>query len=331
MAWYYWLLLLLLLAGSIYLCVLINQENSKLDSLEQQIDATTAEQQQAREDYESVMAEASLNLVHGSHLLPIRRAAAPGSLPRFTRSCQCFSHSHRIKQDYHLHSWEVVESHSLTPQQTRRVASNLPRASAQLLVEQASQIQPLRKVRVFKVAEFARHDDVHDPDDPSDTEPLPEDYGYCSEADNFQSHSCDDMPGGETFELLWQWSAKNVGERIEMVGPEDEAADKARQETIGPDVEGEAAAQAAYAAEMRRQVRAQGKIYELEPDYGLLLRAHTTYHFVVSIDYAMNYTENENLIEAAYSVTGNEQPWDASGKPRHSVPAETSRLGAARS
>eukprot|EP01045_Picozoa_sp_COSAG04_P027159 COSAG04_NODE_3919_length_2422_cov_2.307792_3_plen_148_part_00 len=105
-----------------------------------------------------------------------------------------------------------------------------------------------------------------------------------------------------------------------MVGPEDEAADKARQETIGPDVEGEAAAQAAYAAEMRRQVRAQGKIYELEPDYGLLLRAHTTYHFVVSIDYAMNYTENENLIEAAYSVTGNEQPWDASGKRQHSVP-----------
>ena len=90
-------------------------------------------------------------------------------------------------------------------------------------------------------------------------------------------------------------------------------ASAARIAHLGPDVEKEEKAQAAYDAELVKQARAKGKHFDFQPEYGLLLRAHTRYHFVVQVEYQMNYTMDADLSEAAWSVSGGFNPWDASG------------------
>jgi hypothetical protein len=311
LAWHYRLALYALLGGALALCVSIYDENAKLMALEQELDSTTAQQIDARESYQRLMVDQRISMMHTLHELPIRRGADPDTGKRFERSCQCFSHKHAIAQDYHLTGWEVHEQHSLTAKQVRIAASGMTRGSAKILAEQASLIQPLKAMRVFKVAEFLPHSDHPDS---TNGAPPQDDHGYCADSARFTSHSCDDVAGGSTWKLLWQWSDRTPQDvDIPLVGPEDEAASVARAAHLGPDVEKDRVAQAAYEEEVLRQAEAKGKFYDLQPDYGILLRAHARYHFVVQIEYQMNYTQDDDLVEAARTVSGGVSPYDASG------------------
>ena len=132
LAWYYRAAILVLLVVTISLSVLIGDENEKLIGLEQVLDVTTAEQQDARRAYERVMVDERINLIHTSHNLPIRRVDEPDTGVRFHRSCQCFGHKHAIPQDYHLTGWEVHERHSLTAARLREQTSTMTRGSAKV-------------------------------------------------------------------------------------------------------------------------------------------------------------------------------------------------------
>ena len=311
LAWHWRLLVFGLLGGAIALCVSIFQGYSRLVDLEQAVDLTTARQLHARDQYQRLMVDGQISMVHTSHELPIRRGNDPDTGTRSARFCQCFSHEHQIAQDYHLTAWEVREDNSLLPRSIRAVASKLSRGAARILLDQAALMRPLKAVRVFKVAEFAPHSD--NPEDAASGLPPP-DHGYCKDPARFTSHSCDDFAGGSTWNLLWQWSDRTPqGVPIPLVGPEDEAASAARAAHIGPDIEKDMMAAAAYERELNKQARAKGMFYELQPDYGLLLRAATRYHFVVQIDYELNFTRHDMTSESAWTVSGGMRPWDASG------------------
>lgn len=310
LAWHYRLLLYALLGGAITLFVSIYLEYQKLLELEESVDNTTAFQMDARDDYQRLMEDRRISMMHTMHRLPIRRGDAPHTRKRSARSCQCFSHQHEIAQDYHLTGWEVQEAHSLLPRRMRAVANKMTRGSARILSEQAAHIQPLQAMRVFKVAEFVPHSDRPEHTDSDLSSP---DYGYCDNAARFASHSCDDFAGGSTWDLMWQWSDRTPQvDQIPLVGPEDEAAAAVLAVHRGPDVEARRVAEIAYQEELTKQARAKGKFYDLQPDYGVLLHARTRYHFVVQIDYQMNYTTDDDLSEAAWTISGS-APWDASG------------------
>ncbi len=311
LAWHYRLLLYGLLGGAIALCVSIYQEYLLLLDLEQRVDSTTEQQMDARDDYQVLMVDRQIRMMHSPHDLPIRRGSEADTGTRSARSCQCYSHKNENDQDYHLTGWDVHEDHSLLPRKIRTVASEMTRGSARILLENAALVQPLRAIRVFKVAEFAPHSDS--PEHTARDLP-PSGHGYCKDEARFTSHSCDDVAGGSTWNLLWQWSERTPqGLPIALVGPEDEAANAARAAHTGPDVEKEQKAEAAYQRVLTEQKRAKGMFYDIQPEYGLLLRARTRYHFVVQIDYQLNYTRDDALSETAWAVSAPVSPWDASG------------------
>ena len=310
LAWHYRLLVYGLLGGAIALCVSIYQEYQLLLDLEQLVDSTTKQQVAARDDYQQLMVDTQINMLHTLHELPIRRGSEPDMGTRSARFCQCYSHKHEIDQDYHLTGWDVHEEHSMLPRSVRAVANGMSRGSASILLENAALVQPLKAIRVFKVAEFAPQSD--NPEHTAGDVPLSE-HGYCKDPDRFTSHSCDDFAGGSTWNLLWQWSDRSPqGVPITLVGPEDEAANAARAAHKGPVVEKDQLAEAAYQQVLIKQKKAKGMLYDIQPEYGLLLRARTRYHFVVQIDYQLNYTREDALAATAWTVSGT-APWDASG------------------